>query len=150
MATLHNRYVLETRTMTASTLSTYSLQAGDTEDASDHAPLIADFSVGGSVAVTEVSPPSMYLAARPNPFTASTAVTFELPEEARVSVDVFDVAGRHIRRLGGGTLTSGPHTFTWDGADEAGTITPAGVFIARITGADISAPARSIRIVRTR
>jgi flagellar hook assembly protein FlgD len=92
----------------------------------------------------------MYLAARPNPFTASTTVTFELPEEARVSVDVFDVAGRHIRHLGGGALATGPHTFAWDGTDEAGTVTPAGVFIARVTGADISASTGSIRIVRTR
>ena len=146
-ATLHNRYVLETRTMTAGTLAAYGLQAGDTEDASDHAPVVADFSVGGTTSVSDAVVPSMHLTARPNPFATSTTITFDLTVSTRISVDVFDVTGRHVRHLGSGELSEGRHAMAWDGTDKSGALTEPGVFIARVSGDGIR---DAIRIVRAR
>ncbi|NNF08341.1 MAG: hypothetical protein HKN21_16390 [Candidatus Eisenbacteria bacterium] len=42
---LQNHYVFETRTMTQQTLAHNELEANDTENASDHAPVVADFSL---------------------------------------------------------------------------------------------------------
>ena len=45
-AELHRNLTVDTRTMLPATLAAHGLQAGDTETASDHSPIFADFSLG--------------------------------------------------------------------------------------------------------
>lgn len=48
--------------------------------------------------------------AHPNPFSASTTVTFELPETAEVSLDLYDTIGRRVRTLAHGLFSTGRHS----------------------------------------
>ena len=49
----------------------------------------------------------------PNPFNAVTRIAFGLPEASRVSIRVFDVAGREVATLVSGNLEAGNHTAVW-------------------------------------
>lgn len=71
-------------------------------------------------------------AASPNPFRAATRIAFELPRDAAVSVDVFDVSGRLVRTLAHGTHTTGAHELTWDATDGSGRKVAAGVYLYRL------------------
>lgn len=68
--------------------------------------------------------------AKPNPFNPLTKLAFELPTAEVVSVSVFDLAGRLIRRLvDRQLLVAGPHSTTWDGRDDSGFRMAGGVYL---------------------
>ncbi len=69
----------------------------------------------------------------PNPFNPRTAIRFDLPEPARVDLEIFDVAGRVVRRLlRDDSRPSGGHTAVWNGRDDAGRQVAAGVYFCRL------------------
>ncbi len=62
----------------------------------------------------------------PNPFNPSTNVQFELPEQAQVSIVVFNIMGQRVSTLVDQTLNAGFHTYTFDASG-----LPSGVYIAQ-------------------
>jgi hypothetical protein len=50
----------------------------------------------------------------PNPCRGTATLRFALPELAAVELDVYDVRGRRVARLAGGTRPAGIHIVTWD------------------------------------
>jgi hypothetical protein len=68
----------------------------------------------------------------PNPFNPSTTIRFELREQADVSLIVYDVAGRSVKRLSNGTRTRGVHTVSWDGTNDAGEHVSSGIYFYRL------------------
>jgi flagellar hook assembly protein FlgD len=69
----------------------------------------------------------------PNPFNPSTRIRYEVPEEgARVTIRVFDVAGRLVKTLVDRFETAGQKTLTWDGRDECGEPVASGVYFCRM------------------
>jgi hypothetical protein len=75
-------------------------------------------------------------APQPNPLRAAVGATAELradlPEPGRVEVDVFDAAGRRVRRLADRTCAAGSHWLTWDARDDRGREVPAGSYWIRL------------------
>jgi len=149
---LHNHYVLETRTMTPATLSTYGLLSGDTADASDHAPRVADFVLtSGLSAVPGAGAAGTWarlLPNTPNPFNPSTALRFTLARDATVELAVYDLRGRLVRGFTPRSYPAGGHAVTWDGRDKRGRGLASGVYQVRLTGrADGGAVATAARTV---
>jgi hypothetical protein len=70
--------------------------------------------------------------ARPNPFNPSTMIEFSLAAEGRVTVRVFDCAGRVVRTLTDGELEAGPHATVWDGATDTGQRAASGVYFVKM------------------
>ncbi len=69
----------------------------------------------------------------PNPFNPSTTVSFELPRAAdQVTVDVYDIAGRRVRRLHSGPASSGRTDLVWNGTDAAGRSVVSGVYLVQV------------------
>ena len=68
----------------------------------------------------------------PNPFNPRTQVCFTLAQAGDVTVDVFDVTGRRVRRLHRGELSGGEHLLPWDGSDDTGHRVASGVYFARV------------------
>jgi hypothetical protein len=68
----------------------------------------------------------------PNPFNPSTTITFYLPNECMVRLDVFDISGRRVERLFDGHRRPGFHTVSWDGSDNLGNTAASGVYICRL------------------
>ena len=60
---------------------------------------------------------------RPNPFGASTRVTFRLPREENVSLKVFGVNGAEVATLVDGRRSAGTHSFVFDAKNA-----PSGVY----------------------
>ncbi len=69
----------------------------------------------------------------PNPFVSSTSISFLLPEPARVTADVFDLAGRHVRTLANGMLGSGANHFVWDARNDKGQALSSGAYFTLLT-----------------
>lgn len=147
-ATLHNHFVLETRGMTAASLVAAGLQASDTETASDHAPLVGDFTVGGMVDVASSAPPRPHtlFAPEPNPFRSRSVVSFTTERSGRASLRVYTAAGHLVRELAGGVLSRGPHAVTWDGRDGSRRPVAPGVYFVRLTVEGASTTQRIVRL----
>jgi hypothetical protein len=79
----------------------------------------------------------------PNPFNPSTSITYEVrtPDlgSVPVSMAVYDVRGRLVRRLVDGRRTAGIYTVRWNGRDERGLGVESGIYIFRVqSGHDVS------------
>jgi hypothetical protein len=95
----------------------------------------ASFTVGEATGalVQAASAHDVLLAApRPNPFSNGTDVVFTLPKRTHVRIDVFDTAGRHVRRLFTGVADAGLHTRPWDGLDGGGRRVAGGVYYVQL------------------
>ena len=76
----------------------------------------------------------------PNPFNPSTTIMFDLPKEAPVTLEVYNVLGVRVRSLlSGQALNAGTHSMVWDGRDDNGITLPSGVYLYRINAADFQA-----------
>jgi pectin methylesterase-like acyl-CoA thioesterase len=84
----------------------------------------------------------------PNPFRASTRIRFGLPEAGRVTLRVYDVAGRVVCDLvAGARLDAGVHEVAWDGRDADGVRVRAGIYFYRLA-VDGRAQVRRMVVVR--
>ena len=68
----------------------------------------------------------------PNPFSVACEIRFSLPAEGAARLAIYDVAGRRVRELAGGTLAAGPHRARWDGRDAQGRRLGGGVYVIRL------------------
>ena len=53
----------------------------------------------------------------PNPFNPSTEISFELPSQSDVRVEVYDMMGRRVATAANGTYTAGTHSVTFDASN---------------------------------
>ncbi len=72
----------------------------------------------------------------PNPFNPSTQIEFWLPRSGKVSLEVFNIEGRRVRRLAGGFYPAGAHTFSWDGKDENGSLVASGIYFYKVVSGE--------------
>ncbi|RJP79719.1 MAG: T9SS C-terminal target domain-containing protein [Candidatus Zixiibacteriota bacterium] len=83
-----------------------------------------DMALGGSADLPE----AFTLAQNyPNPFNPSTTLSFTLPADGRVSLDVFDLQGRRVATMVDGWRVAGTHALTFDGSHLA-----SGVYLYRL------------------
>jgi hypothetical protein len=83
-----------------------------------------------------ISTPALPLALcqnRPNPFNPSTTISFSLPGESAVRLEVYDVSGRLVARLlDGEKRGAGPHDVEWNGRDASGRAAASGIYVYRL------------------
>jgi hypothetical protein len=68
----------------------------------------------------------------PNPFNPSTDIQFDLPQNSRVKVAIYDILGNEVKVLVDGDWSAGVHHATWTGENNAGQQVPSGVYFYRI------------------
>ncbi len=78
----------------------------------------------------------------PNPSREGATVKFELETPASVSVNLYDILGRKVRRLHSGFLQSGEKMINWDNHG-----LPAGCYFVRISGENFAAT-KQITIIK--
>jgi hypothetical protein len=68
----------------------------------------------------------------PNPFNASTVIEFQLPQQTRVMLAVYDLRGRLVRTLVEGVLPAGRHRTSWNGSSATGEPVASGIYLYRL------------------
>jgi hypothetical protein len=63
----------------------------------------------------------------PNPFNASTVISYELARAGGVSISIYDIVGQHMVTLYEGFRDTGEYSITWDATDYS-----SGVYFARL------------------
>ena len=84
------------------------------------------------------------LAVHPNPFNPTTTIEYSVPAAGRVTLSVYDLAGRRVATLVDGELPPGPNEATWDGTTDAGTRAASGVYFVRLTTETTEATGRLV------
>jgi photosystem II stability/assembly factor-like uncharacterized protein len=69
----------------------------------------------------------------PNPFNSTTHIRFSLPENASVSLKIYNIQGQLVRTLLDEVRQPGEHSVVWDGATNAGQLVASGVYFYRLT-----------------
>jgi len=70
----------------------------------------------------------------PNPFNPTTTIRYDVvPPGGRVTIRVYDVAGRLVKTLTDADQPSGAKQVTWRGRDDRGHRVATGVYFYRMT-----------------
>ncbi|MCB9357530.1 MAG: T9SS type A sorting domain-containing protein [Calditrichaeota bacterium] len=72
-------------------------------------------------------PSSFILSAYPNPFNPSTTLSFSLPQNAGVTLTIYNVLGQVAETLLDAPLVAGSYSFTWDASAY-----PSGLYFAKL------------------
>ncbi len=91
------------------------------------------FEYGGGMTPVGDMPERLVLGQNfPNPFNPSTTIKFATPQDARVSLAVYDLAGRVVRTLISGNLPAANHSVVWDGRSGTGRRVASGTYYYRL------------------
>jgi len=64
----------------------------------------------------------------PNPFNPSTRISFTLPQNAHVSLVVYNMLGQRVKTLMDQSLSMGVHQAVWDGTNDSGEAVTNGLY----------------------
>jgi len=67
----------------------------------------------------------------PNPFNASTTISFDLPFHSPVELEIYDLQGRLIWHHSAG-YEAGQHQLVWHGLDRFHQPVPSGIYLIRL------------------
>jgi flagellar hook assembly protein FlgD len=116
---------------------------GDKVEGSVHEPVVL---TAGAVWTDEVLPAVFALGRNcPNPFNATTKIAYDIPAGGgRVTLRIYDVAGRLVRTLADGVETPGRKTAIWDGKSNRGQRVASGVYFYRMTAPGFEKTSRMV------
>jgi flagellar hook assembly protein FlgD len=81
----------------------------------------------------------------PNPFNPQTLIVYDIPVAVTsVSLDIYDVAGRHVRNLVRGPVAPGRLNARWNGEDDRGRPVASGVYYYRLDAGSFRATKRAL------
>jgi hypothetical protein len=68
----------------------------------------------------------------PNPFNSSTEIEFSMPQSGTVTLVIYDIQGREIRRLLDSDIEAGSHSVIWNGIDNSNEHVASGIYFCRL------------------
>ncbi|RPI06950.1 MAG: T9SS C-terminal target domain-containing protein [Ignavibacteriae bacterium] len=80
----------------------------------------------------------------PNPFNPQTVIQFDLPEQSRVKIFVYNVLGKEIAELTNTLYSAGVHQVMWNGKTDAGVQASSGVYFVRLETGSASEPMKIV------
>jgi hypothetical protein len=90
-------------------------------------------SLGSAAGVPETGTADLRLG---NPVRGITRIRYFVPVSGNVSLRLYDVAGREVKRLVEGEVGAGWYAISWDGRDEGGARAASGVYFCRLRTPD--------------
>jgi hypothetical protein len=69
----------------------------------------------------------------PNPFNASTQISFALPQAGSVRLVIYNILGQPVRTLLDGDQPAGERSVLWDGTDRNGRALSSGIYFYKIS-----------------
>jgi hypothetical protein len=82
-----------------------------------------------------------------NPFRSASSLRYLLPGTGVVRLTIRNLQGSVVRTLVDAVEQGGPHIATWDGRNDAGHESPAGIYLARL---EHGRETRTVKLIRTR
>jgi hypothetical protein len=98
----------------------------------------------------DLVPERLTLSGYPNPSFSSVGISLGIPSTLgaqQVDVDIFDVLGRHVRRIHKGRLEPGFHNLEWNGTDTHDRHVSSGIYFIRVSR-DRESLSRKVVLVR--
>ena len=95
----------------------------------------------GTITMTDMPTiPEEYVLSQnyPNPFNPSTTLSFSVPIESDVVLNIYDVTGRLVKTLVNENMKTGYHSVVWDGVDMSGDNVSAGLYIYSLQAEGVS------------
>ncbi|MEW6686245.1 MAG: C25 family cysteine peptidase [Candidatus Edwardsbacteria bacterium] len=83
----------------------------------------------------------------PNPFSQSSAISYQLPVSAHITLKIYNIAGQLVKTLVNEYKSPGVYSVKWDGKDRDGEAVANGVYFYRLTSGDFTAT-RKMTIIR--
>jgi len=124
----------------------YYVKALYNGDYGDAVSLASNIDYGSLDEVTGVDdqiptvPESFFLSQNyPNPFNPTTTISYGLPENAEVSIEIFNVLGQQVRNLVDEYQAAGYKSIVWDGNDNSGSRVSSGVYFYTIEAGNFNA-----------
>lgn len=68
----------------------------------------------------------------PNPFNSITTISYVIPNETDVIINIYDLLGNSIKQIISSNQSIGKHTIQWYGRDKYGELVPAGIYLYQI------------------
>ncbi len=78
---------------------------------------------------------TMELSNYPNPFNPQTTISYNITENGKVKLTVFNAKGQVVKTLVNASQNSGKHTVVWDGHDNRGKKVSSGLYFYRLENA---------------
>ena len=97
-----------------------------------------------SVDSDEANPKDFTIASYPNPFNPTTTIRFTLPESCFVTLTIYSISGQKIHELIADFMSSGTHTFSWDGRNTDGFVVSSGIYISHIQAGKFTTSGRMV------
>lgn len=101
----------------------------------------ADFSITASFAAEHDALPDVYALNMPypNPFNSQTTLSFAVPAPGRVSLAVYDLAGRRVQTIAGGVFERGVYRIPFDAS-----ALPSGVYFVKMDAGKFAAAQKMV------
>ena len=80
----------------------------------------------------ELVEPNEILSNYPNPFNPETTISFDLPQDSKVNITVYNIKGQKIKTLINEQIQKGKHTTIWYGFDENNKPVSSGIYIYKV------------------
>jgi len=77
----------------------------------------------------------------PNPFNATTVITYELPTTAHVKLEVYNISGQKVATLVNGKQQAGYRSVTWDASKVS-----SGLYFYKLTAGDFAETKRMMLV----
>ncbi|MCP4579986.1 MAG: T9SS type A sorting domain-containing protein [candidate division Zixibacteria bacterium] len=75
----------------------------------------------------------------PNPFNATTTISFSLKHQSPVNISIYDITGRLVDLLASDIYEAGNHSLTWYASDQ-----PSGIYFSRLTAGESVSTSRMV------
>ena len=72
----------------------------------------------------------------PNPFNPSTTIRYQLAENSKVTLKIYNLLGQEVRTLMNTHQSNGIHSVIWDGTNNFGQRVTSGVYFYRLQAGD--------------
>jgi len=68
----------------------------------------------------------------PNPFNPTTTISYQLPENCKVELAIYNIKGQKVKQLVSDQLSVGQHSVVWNGKDNNGKSVSSGIYFYKL------------------
>jgi hypothetical protein len=106
--------------------------------ASSNGPRSLTIDVSGLLALDGIGLPEVFALHNnyPNPFNPVTNISYDIPEVAQVTLEIYNVSGQKVRTLAQGQHEPGRYRIQWNATNDYGNPLSSGMYIYRIRAGD--------------